>query len=323
MLPNDERLELPDKKPDGSHAAAHGSVQLELARWDVLATLSNLDRYRCGSAELHVHFGISGYRNRHFEVDLCAVSQELIRADIARGTDDRFRGRGDGHQRFFKTTPDGDQLAVLVGVFEATNDGKNGIELWKSDGTSAGTRMVKDLFPGKDAHGRPNSSVYGKLNRHVPAPYAVLDGRIYFPANDGKKGLELWSFDNGATAQPIGRGCGEPEPRMSADDPILGTTITVRGDNALNPAIAISLLGLKGSAPRTLFGCENHLNLLQPWLLLNASSNTQSSWSFPFRIPNLPALNGITLASQTWYLIPKQAASTRSTNGLLLTFGRR
>ncbi|HMP80329.1 MAG TPA: hypothetical protein PKD54_12820, partial [Pirellulaceae bacterium] len=33
-------------------------------------------------------------------------------------------------------------------VFFRANDGASGLELWKSDGTSAGTTLVKDIRPG-------------------------------------------------------------------------------------------------------------------------------------------------------------------------------
>ena len=39
--------------------------------------------------------------------------------------------------------------------FFAANDGVNGYELWKSDGTAAGTMLVKDILPGTG-----NSNIY-------------------------------------------------------------------------------------------------------------------------------------------------------------------
>ena len=35
-------------------------------------------------------------------------------------------------------------------LFFTANDGINGTELWKSDGTAAGTVLVKDINPGSD-----------------------------------------------------------------------------------------------------------------------------------------------------------------------------
>ena len=60
------------------------------------------------------------------------------------------------------------------------NDG-TGLELWRSDGTQAGTYRVKDIFPG------PNSS----------SPYCFVDvgGTLFFAAADGGSGQELWRTD--------------------------------------------------------------------------------------------------------------------------------
>ena len=56
-----------------------------------------------------------------------------------------------------------------------------GVELWRSDGTEAGTYRLKDVAPG------PASS--------DPAWFEVLDGKVYFAASDGAAGRELWATD--------------------------------------------------------------------------------------------------------------------------------
>jgi len=63
-------------------------------------------------------------------------------------------------------------------------DGTHGRELWVSDGTPAGTEMVKDISPGSTS-GVPYSET----------SYAVLDGFLYFAADDGTHGVELWRSD--------------------------------------------------------------------------------------------------------------------------------
>src|SRR5262249_47723603 len=68
-------------------------------------------------------------------------------------------------------------------------------ELWKSDGTTGGTMMVKDIFPGMhrqyDSYGNwwyvPNSS--------NPEQLTSVNGTLFFVANDGTHGRELWRSD--------------------------------------------------------------------------------------------------------------------------------
>ncbi len=75
--------------------------------------------------------------------------------------------------------------------FSATN-GTNGYELWKSDGTDAGTSMVKDIWVGSSSGASP-SYIYENL--------VVIGNTLYFPAITSANGLELWKSDgtNGGT----------------------------------------------------------------------------------------------------------------------------
>ncbi len=58
---------------------------------------------------------------------------------------------------------------------------EHGYELWKSDGTSAGTVLVKDIRPGSSGGG--------------PGYLTNVNGTLYFGASDGSTGYELWKSD--------------------------------------------------------------------------------------------------------------------------------
>ncbi|MCM8568912.1 T9SS type A sorting domain-containing protein [Gramella jeungdoensis] len=66
--------------------------------------------------------------------------------------------------------------------FNGLSEG-SGIELWKTDGTQGGTVMVKDINPGQE------NSVY---EEYFYNNFKAVDGKLFFPADDGEHGLELW-----------------------------------------------------------------------------------------------------------------------------------
>ncbi|HEX5716667.1 MAG TPA: ELWxxDGT repeat protein, partial [Thermoanaerobaculia bacterium] len=72
-------------------------------------------------------------------------------------------------------------LAAGNRLYFAAQDGTSGIELWATDGTAAGTVLVKDIYPG------PEGS--------QPFSLVELNGGILFRASDGQQGYELWKSD--------------------------------------------------------------------------------------------------------------------------------
>ncbi|MTB51071.1 ELWxxDGT repeat protein [Lewinella sp. W8] len=73
-------------------------------------------------------------------------------------------------------------------LFRADND-TNGVELWISDGTPEGTRLVRDI------NEDPGSSA-GNSN---PDNFILFNNKVYFKARDANNGDELWETD-GTTA---------------------------------------------------------------------------------------------------------------------------
>ena len=63
----------------------------------------------------------------------------------------------------------------------------HGSELWKTDGTAAGTVLVKDIRSGASGS--------------YPHNLTNVNGTLFFTANDGTNGYELWKSDGTAAAR--------------------------------------------------------------------------------------------------------------------------
>ncbi len=79
---------------------------------------------------------------------------------------------------------------ILLGdfIYFSASDSDHGQELWKSDGTSNGTTLVKDINPGP-----------GSAFPTFAFNFTAVNDILFFTANDGVHGLELWKTDGSET----------------------------------------------------------------------------------------------------------------------------
>lgn len=126
-------------------------------------------------------------------------------------------------------------------VYFTADNGTDGLELWETDGTEVNTKMVADLHLGNNPsfYVDPNFTIYknelyftgftpavgielfkintngnisnvadinpGGANNSYPNNFFVFDGKLFFSADNGTDGYELWYTENtgGSTAKSV------------------------------------------------------------------------------------------------------------------------
>src|SRR5215217_5690631 len=137
-------------------------------------------------------------------------------------------------------------------IYFTATDGKHGLELWKSDGTNKGTKLVKSI----NSSSASEASDIGNL--------VALRKRLYFSANDGKHGVELWKSDGTRSATTLvkdinpGKAGSDANDLtafkgrvlFSADDGVHGTEMWKSNGTKANTGLLINLEpGAVGSEP--------------------------------------------------------------------------
>jgi ELWxxDGT repeat protein len=93
-----------------------------------------------------------------------------------------------GANKYGKLSSFADNFVEFNGkLYFTADDGVHGDELFVSDGTTEGTQLMTDLYPGKNSYGFAYSS--------YPDNFVEFNGKLYFTANDGVHGDELFVSD--------------------------------------------------------------------------------------------------------------------------------
>jgi ELWxxDGT repeat protein len=125
------------------------------------------------------------------------------------------------------------QRAVLDGVLYFTFTAEDE-ELWRTDCTPEGTYRVKDIHPG------PQGS--------HPTELTVLGKQLFFVANDGTRGFELWKSDGSAKGTvPVRSAKAAPVAAKSARKSSSGHSVH-RTPNAQQQAAIAGALNYAGAA---------------------------------------------------------------------------
>jgi ELWxxDGT repeat protein len=119
---------------------------------------------------------VSGYGRELWKSDGTAAGTVMVK-DIRVGNGDSF----------IDATPS-NFLALNDNLYFVADDGGSGTELWKSDGTDAGTVMIKDIWSGS--------------NGSLPDNLTNVNGTVFFTAENSTMGTELWK-SNGTEAGTV------------------------------------------------------------------------------------------------------------------------
>jgi ELWxxDGT repeat protein len=114
----------------------------------------------------------------------------------------------------------GGLTVVANTLYFVASDGTHGSELWKSDGTANGTMMVKDISDfDTDCNCNPGGLV-------VDAALMPIGNSIFFSADDGDNGHELWKSDGTANGTMMVKDIsGGSSPSYPAELTVVGSTL--------------------------------------------------------------------------------------------------
>lgn len=206
------------------------------------------------------------------------------------------------------------QSLVVTGEREAWflgEDPAHGFELWRTDGTAAGTALFADLMPGAES----------SYPRHL----ALSGGRLFFGAEHPQLGNEPWTVQLQATSQDIGYGCTPTTsipPSMWSDDPVRGTTANVHIAHGPAPGIGVAMISnyTTTTYPLGSGACDYFVDA--GLVFLGYAVTAGGSATVPLAIPNKPTLDGLRFRMQALTIPVTGLLAAELSNGVTLTIGQ-
>lgn len=160
-------------------------------------------------------------------------------------------------------------------LYFVADDGRNGRELWKTNGSAASTKMVRNI-------NNQNSSFGTSNNGSDPTDLINVNGRLFFLADDGINGRELW-VSNGTSAGTVrvtnlvsGSGDGQISDLtvvgdvlcFAANNGVSGREVWFSDGTAAGTKVLVDIVPGSGSSnPSNLFNYQGNL-------LFSASDNS-------------------------------------------------
>jgi ELWxxDGT repeat protein len=187
-------------------------------------------------------------------------------------------------------------------LFEAVeSDGST--DLWASDGTSAGTTFLKVINPTSSS---TNYNYYYNYGYSGNGASLVANGVLYFAANDGSHGTQLWESDGTAAGTYL---ADEINPGSAGSDPIplgvLNGQVILLANDGVHGSELMTLVSSSQTAAPGLVSIPAQDVTVGETLQLNVSS-----YAFDPNTPGLPLTYSLTGTVPT-------GASIDPTTGLL------
>ncbi len=204
-------------------------------------------------------------------------------------------------------------------VFLSLSSPFTGQELYVSDGTAAGTTLVKDILPGSGSSG--------------PAEFTVLGDKVLFRAQDATNGSELWISDGTATgttllkdivpeggsSSPAGFTVLGDKVLFSASDATNGQELWISDGTAAGTQLVKDILPGSGSSSpfeftvlgdKVLFRAEDGVNGIELWVTDGTAGGTML-------VSNINEASGATSPSGMTVFDPGAAVTGGVLNDLL------
>jgi ELWxxDGT repeat protein len=139
-----------------------------------------------------------------------------------------------------------------------------GNELWKSDGTTAGTILLKDINTGNSGADSSN-----------PDNFIALNNIVLFTATDATDGNELWKTDGSAAGTVLVKDINPGTGNSTTFDVFPGVQSPV-------------FLGFHIFNNRAYFNANDGVSAGEIWVTDGTKANTTLLKDFPFTAPNFP-----------------------------------